>query len=130
MKVCLDQTHPTGSHRSQSLGYQNSDLAAAAAVIDGGKNYQARRWCFFEKDTLDQHQDLFAGRLIIGRIILLVAGNGKCRLTKAGGKEGAVSFELPHQLVVSAHGVVSPSTALPGGETGMSGAGWARATGQ
>src|SRR5271156_3952070 len=100
MKVCLDQTHPTSSHPSQGLGYQNSYLAAAAAVIDGGKDYQARRWCLFEKDALDQHQDQFAGRLIIGRIILLVVGKGKCRFTKAGGKEGAVSFEFPHQLIV------------------------------
>ena len=123
MEVRLDQTHPTRSHPSQGLGYQDSYLTAAAAVIDGGEHHHLRRWCSFAKDSLNQHQDQFVRRLVIGRITRWVIGNRKCRFAKAGGKEGAVSFELPHQLVVSAHGAVSTPSQPAGGIAGVGAAG-------
>ena len=105
MEVCLDQTDSTRGQPSEGLGYQCGNLAAAAAVIDGGENYHVREWGSFEEELLDQQQGQFAGRPEARWVILLVAGNGKYRLVMAGGKEGAVSFELLHQLIVSAHGV-------------------------
>jgi hypothetical protein len=80
-------------------------LTATVAVIDGGENYHARARGSFEEELLDQKQGQFAGRPVVRWVILLVAGKGKYRLVKAGGKEGAVSFEFLHQLIVSAHGV-------------------------